>query len=60
MNKYQERLAKFRAENPELYKEPTRCRRCNRILTDPISIKAGIGPECTQKLAEELLEENAE
>jgi len=45
----EEKLAKFRAENPELYKEPVRCRRCNRVLTHPESIKEGIGPECKQK-----------
>lgn len=26
-----------------------RCRRCNRKLTNPVSIEAGIGPECAQR-----------
>ena len=26
-----------------------KCRRCGRILTDPESIKRGIGPECENK-----------
>lgn len=26
----------------------TRCRRCNKPLTDPDSIKAGIGPVCAR------------
>jgi len=25
------------------------CRHCSRVLTDPASVKAGIGPECAQK-----------
>lgn len=27
-----------------------RCGRCNRPLTDPASIKSGIGPECARKM----------
>jgi hypothetical protein len=29
---------------------PCKCIRCNRLLTDPASIKAGIGPGCAKKL----------
>jgi hypothetical protein len=28
-----------------------RCCRCHRTLTDPVSIAAGIGPECVTKVA---------
>ena len=31
------------------YKFDVRCRRCNRELTDPISIDLGIGPTCREK-----------
>lgn len=27
------------------------CRHCGRVLTDPKSIEAGIGPECAKKEA---------
>lgn len=27
-----------------------RCRRCNRLLTHPESIKSGIGPECAKRM----------
>lgn len=30
--------------------KPTRCKRCNRILTDPESIKRGYGPECIETI----------
>jgi hypothetical protein len=26
-----------------------RCRRCGRLLTDPVSIERGVGPDCTKK-----------
>lgn len=29
------------------------CVRCGRILTDPESVKKGIGPECERKFVEE-------
>lgn len=29
--------------------ESRRCYRCQRLLTDPVSIEAGIGPECRSK-----------
>jgi hypothetical protein len=29
---------------------PCKCMRCNRLLTDPDSIEAGIGPGCAKKL----------
>ena len=35
-------------ETPQLSIAP-RCIRCNKILTDPISIQNGIGPECAKK-----------
>src|SRR5687768_16621827 len=28
---------------------PTKCRRCGQLLTDPVSIRAGIGPECAEQ-----------
>lgn len=28
-----------------------RCRECHRVLTDPISVAAGIGPECATLVA---------
>ena len=31
------------------YATEKRCRRCFRLLTDPVSIAAGMGPECRQK-----------
>jgi hypothetical protein len=27
---------------------PVKCRRCGQLLTDPVSIRAGIGPECAE------------
>ena len=35
--------------------EKKRCKRCNRVLTDPDSIKRGYGPECKDKIALELM-----
>ena len=35
--------------------ETKRCKRCNRILTDPLSIARGYGPECKDKIALELM-----
>jgi hypothetical protein len=29
-----------------------RCGRCSRVLTDPVSIKSGFGPECITKVPE--------
>ena len=29
-----------------------RCRACHRLLTDPVSIKHGFGPECLKRAAE--------
>jgi hypothetical protein len=26
-----------------------RCRRCGRLLTDPVSLGRGVGPDCWQK-----------
>jgi hypothetical protein len=46
------KLAAFRAANAEAYQNlanTVQCRRCNRVLTDPESIKLGIGPECLAK-----------
>ena len=37
--------AKYQEHGVE-YLFETRCRKCNRPLTDPISIKLGIGPKC--------------
>ena len=28
-----------------------RCRRCGRVLSDPASLEAGVGPECATKEA---------
>lgn len=29
-----------------------RCRRCNRRLTNPVSLESGIGPECAERMAQ--------
>lgn len=29
------------------------CKRCGRRLTDPKSIKKGVGPKCEKKMSEE-------
>jgi hypothetical protein len=26
-----------------------RCKRCGRLLTEPVSVERGIGPECVKK-----------
>jgi hypothetical protein len=26
-----------------------RCKRCGRLLTDPVSVERGVGPECIKK-----------
>lgn len=33
---------------------PNRCFICNRVLTDPVSIKTGIGPECVKDIPKML------
>lgn len=38
-----------RGELEALLHHLQRCRCCGRILTDPASITAGIGPECNRK-----------
>jgi hypothetical protein len=30
-----------------------RCRRCGRLLTDPVSVERGIGPECVTRTDED-------
>jgi hypothetical protein len=31
--------------------EAGRCHRCGRLLTDPVSVERGVGPECVKKPA---------
>ena len=39
---------------PELFPSGfARCLRCGRILTDPVSIARGVGPECWKKRGNE-------
>lgn len=40
----------------ERVRNQVNCRRCSRTLTDPESIKLGIGPECIQAESTERLE----
>lgn len=44
------RLSSHALEQAEFWHEG-RCCRCNRLLTDPVSIERGIGPECAKRAA---------
>lgn len=38
----------------QVKKSVVRCKRCNRVLTDPRSIQRGIGPECIEQVNLEI------
>lgn len=42
--------AAFEARGVEYHWEQVRCRRCNRKLTTPESLEAGIGPDCAGRV----------